>query len=216
MRQVRKAAAFWLPTVVVLMLTLVLVLFWPHKRRHAAQVLSLPEATASYVLLDGSYQALPGSPLGNPWFGPRSSTLPEREEIVVRRLPAPEYAGARPVTPWAPLPYRAPSNTLPNLADRPVADLLTGSLLQTTNRVALTLSPELQRSSFRFELPLNATTGLAAVARFSVELDAQGNVIHLLAEPGNSTALMRPLETAISRGHGTGAARGEVTVSWGR
>ena len=205
-----------MPTAIVMLLTLTLVLLWPHKRRRAVQSQSLPEATASYVLLEGSYLALPGSPLGNPWPGPRSSTLPDREEVVVRRLPAPEYAGAHPVMPWAPLPYRAPSNALPNLADRPVAEVLTGLPPLATNRVELTLSPGLQRSSFRFELPPSASTSLAGVARFAVELDARGNVIHLLTEPGNSSVQMRSLETAISRGHGTGAARGELTVTWGQ
>jgi len=212
-RQTRSATAFWMPTVVVLALTLLLVLLWPHKRRHAAGANSMPEAAASYVLLEGSYLALPGNPLlGNSWLGPRSSTLPEHEEAVVRRLPLPEYTGLGAVDPWAPMPRRTPSNAIPDLATRPVAAVLTG-LPPGSNSLAMTLSPGLQRCGFHFEVSPGLTTGLPAVARFYVELDNHGDVIHLLAESAENPASHRLLETAISRGHGTRAGSGEVTVS---
>ena len=198
----------------MLTLTLVLVLLWPHKRRHAAGP-GMPEATASYVLLEGSYQALPGTPLGNPWPGPRGSTLPEREEVPVRRLPRPEYTGLGEVSPWAPLPRSAPSNALPDLAVRPVAEVLTGQP-PATNRWAIILSPGLQRSGFHFDISAGVPTGLTTVAHFHLELNDQGEVIHLLSEPADNPAATRLLESAINRGHGERGGRGELTVSWGR
>ena len=214
-RQTRSAAAFWLPTVVVLSLTLVLVLLWPHRWRHATGPQSMPEASASYVLLEGSAVALPGNPLGNPWPGARGSSLPDHEDVVTRRLPSPEYTGLGDSSPWLPLPHGVSSNVLPNLADWPVADLLTGPA-SVTNSLTTTLSPGLQRSRFQFEVPPDVTTGMPMVARFHVELDDHGDVIHLLAESVENPAGLRLLESAISRGHGTRAASGEVTVSWGR
>ena len=203
-----------MPSLVVLALMLVLVLLWPHKWRHVAHPNSMPEATASYVLVEGSYAALPGNPLGDPWPGPRGSTLPEREDVVVRRLPAPEYTGLGVSAPWLPLPRRAQSNALPNLADRPVAEVLTG-LPSATNRLVTTLSPGLQRSGFHFEVPPEVMTGML-VARFHVELDEQGEVVHVLSEQNDNPTSLRLLESALGRGRGTRAGSGEVVVSWGR
>ena len=204
-----------MPSVVVLALTLVLVLLWPHKWRHATSSQSMPEATASYVLLDGSYAALPGNPLGNPWPGPRGSTLPEREDVIVRRLPSPEYTSSGTRNPWAPMPRSASSPVLPDLAIRSVAAVLTG-LPPATNCLSITRAPGLQRSDFLFEIPPGVTTGMPTVARFYVELDDTGAVIHLLAESNDNPAGLRLLEGALNRGHGTRAGSGEVTVSWGK
>ena len=213
-RQTRSATAFWMPTVVALALTLALVALWPHNRRHAV-ARNMPEASASYVLLEGSYSALPGNPLGNPWPGPGGSTLPEHEDAAVRHLPSPEYTGLAIMRPWTPAQPGFPSNTPPNLADRPVTAALTG-LAPAATGLTLTFSPALQRCGFHFELPPGMTTNAPTDARFHVELDDQGDVIHLLAEPGDNPAGARLLESAISRGHGTRAGSGQVTVSWGR
>ncbi|MEI8242999.1 MAG: hypothetical protein WCI17_07000 [bacterium] len=207
--------AYWLPAVSVLAMALVLVLLWPHNRRRGAHARSMPEAAASYVLLEGSYLVLPGNPLGNPWPGPGGGSLPEREDVTTRRLPAAEYTGLGIMSPWAPVPPGVPSNTLPNLAVRPVANVLTG-LPPETIGITVACSAGLQRSGFRFEVPPGVETGLPAVVRFQVELDDKGDVIHLLADPGDNPASARILETAVSRGHGTRAGRGEVQVSWGK
>ncbi|MEI6211465.1 MAG: hypothetical protein WCR06_07545 [bacterium] len=214
-RPARTATAFWMPVAAVLSITLALVLLWPQTRRHAMQNKSMPEASASYVLLEGSYVALPGNPLENPWPSTGSSAMPEREELVARRLPVAEYTGLGSMLPWMPAPVGAMSNLLPNLAARPVAEVLTG-LPPATNSFSLTISAELQRSGFHFEVPPDVTTGMAMVARFYVELDDRGNVFHLLAEPGDNPAGVRQLETAISRGRGTRAGRGQVLVACGR
>ena len=215
-RQTRSATAFWTPTAVVLALTLVLVLCWPHKQRHASQAHGMPEAMASYVLLEGSYAAFSDGPFRiPPWPGPGGSRLPDREETPIRRLPSPEYTGWGVIRPWTPLQRNALSNALPNLADRPVADVLTGLAPAATN-LAMTLSPGLQRCGFHVEFPPGVATNLPVDATFYVELDDKGDVIHLLAEPGDNPAGTRLLETAISRGHGACAGRGEVTVRWGR
>lgn len=215
-RATRSATAFWTPTAGALALTLVLVLCWPHKQRPALQSRNMPEATASYVLLEGSYAALPDNPLHNPWPGPGGAILPDREDAPARRLPAPEYTGWGVISPWAPLPRSARSNTVPNLADRPVANVLTGRAPATSSGFTETLSPGLLRCGFQFEIPPGVATNLPADASFYVELDDQGNVVHLLAEPGENPAGTRLLETAISRGHGTRAGRGQVLVSWGK
>jgi len=191
-----------------------LVLCWPHKQRPALQAHNMPEATASYVLLAGSYAA--DGPFRNPpWPGPGGPRLPDREEAPIRRLPAPEYTGWGVLRPWAPMQRSAPSNAVPNLADRPVADVLTG-LAPTTTGLTMTLSPGLQRCGFHVEFPPDVGTNLPAEASFYVELDDKGDVIHLLADPGDNPAGTRLLETAVSRGHGTRAGSGQVMVSWGR
>jgi hypothetical protein len=215
LRPARSAAAFWLPSVAVLVLTLLLLVLWPHEWRSVPKRASLPEATASYVLLDGSAPGVSGNPLGNPWPGPRTTALPERDPVVVRTLPSPEYTGARAVSPWSLAPLRAPAPVVANLALRPVAAVLTGVAL-ATNALAVTLSPTLQRSGFRFDLPPGLATTLPAVVRFYVELDDKGVVLHLLAEPSDNPVSSRLLETAIGRGRGTNAGCGQVEVSWGR
>jgi hypothetical protein len=209
----RSAASFWLPSGAVLVLTLLLLVLWPHEWRTVPRRVSLPEATASYVLLDGSVPAVSANPLGNPWPGPRATALPERDPVVVRPLPAPAYTGTREVAPWSPVPLRPPSNAMPDLAARPVADLLTGAM-RVTNRLAVTLSPGLQRRGFRFDLPPGIETGTPAVVRFFVELDDKGAVSHLLAEPGDNPASRRLLETAVGRGLGSGAGQGQIEISW--
>jgi hypothetical protein len=207
----RPGTTFWTPTLAVLAITLVLVLLWPHHLRRAAHAHGMPEATASYVLLEGSYAAPPGNP---PWPGPGRAILPEREDVTTRRLPSPEYTGLGVMRPWLPV-QRGVSNTMPNLAARPVADVLTG-LPPATNGLSMTLSPGLQRSGFHFEVPPDVATSMPTVARFHIELDDQGDVIHLLADPSDNPASVRLLETAINRGHGTRAGSGEVVVSWGK
>jgi len=216
-RQTRSATAFWMPSVAVLAITIVLVLMWPHKPRHvAAHVQSMPEATASYVLLEESYSALPGNPLGNPWPGPGGSMLPEREEAPgMHRLPSPEYTSIGILSPWTPTRLASPAIAAPNLAARPVTEVLTG-FAPVPAGPTMILSPGLQRSGFQFEMPPDVTTGMPTVARFHVELDDKGDVIHLLAEPADNPASARLLETAISRGHGTRAGSGQVVVSWGK
>jgi hypothetical protein len=199
----------------VLVLTLLLLMLWPHDWRRVPKRATLPEATASYVLLDGSTPGVSGNPLGNPWPGPRGTALPERDPVVVRTLPSPEYTGARAMAPWVPAAVRMPSNAMPNLALRPVAEVLTG-VARVTNCLAVTLSPQLQRSAFQFELPPGVATTLPAVVRFYLELDDKGAVQHLLAEPSDNPASSRLLETSLGRGHGTNAARGYLEVSWGR
>jgi hypothetical protein len=203
-----------MPTAAALALTLVLVLCWPRKQRHALQAHTMPEATASYVLLENSYSV--DLPFRNPpWPGPGGSRLPDREEAPIRRLPSPEYTGWGVISPWTPLQRSVPSNALPNLADRPVADVLTG-LAPATSDLTVTLSPGLQRCGFHFEIPPGMASNLPTDASFYVELDNQGDVVHLLAEPGDNPAGARLLETAVSRGHGTRAGSGQVQVSWGK
>ena len=214
-RSARSATTFWTPVAAVGALTVLLVLLWPRNPRHAAQAHSMPEATAAYVLLEGSYLALPGNPLGNPWPGPGGSALPERDDMAALRLPLPEYTGLTGVAPWTPTRLELPSNILPDLAVRSVASVLTG-LPPATNGLAITLSPGLQRAGFHFEIPPSVATNLPAVARFHVELDDKGEVIHLLTEPGDDPARARILETALNRGHGARAGSGEVLVSWGK
>lgn len=214
LRPARSAVSFWLPSVAVLVLTLLLLVLWPHEWRSVPRRASLPEATASYVLLDGSAPAVSANPLGNPWPGPRATALPERDPVVLRPLPAPTYLGAREVAPWSPVALRTPSNALPDLSARPVAELLTG-VAPVTNRLAVILSAGLQRSGFRFELPPGIETGTPAVVRFFVELDDKGAVSHLLAEPGVNPPSRRLLETAVGRGLGNAIGQGQVEISWG-
>lgn len=210
----RSGPAFWLPALGVLGMMVVLVLLWPRNHRHrAAQPHSIPEATASYVLLEGSYLL----PAGGPWWpGSGGPALPpERDDTPARRLPLPEYTGLGVMSPWTPAQLGMPSNFVPNLAARPVAAVLTG-LSPTANGLTLSLSAGLQRSGFHFDVPPGVVTSMTAVARFHVELDDKGEVIHLLAEPCDNPASLRLLETALGRGHGMRAGRGEVQVAWGR
>jgi len=215
MRQVRSVISFWLPTVVVLGLTLLLVLLWPSYRHRTTEATGMPEATAAYVLLGGrSYRTLPDHPLGNTWPGPKGSALSEREDIAARHLPLPQFTGLENVRAWTPAQLGAPSNTMPNLAARPVAHVLTG-VPPATNGLLVTISPVLRRSGFHFTVPPGVETNVPAEARFHVELDARGNVLYLLADPCDNSAVQRLLETAINCGHGARAGNGQVQVSWG-
>ena len=176
----------------------------------------MPEATASYVVLGGrSYRALSDNAPGVSWLSSRGSASAEREDVPARSLPPPEYMGLREVAVWVPAQVGAVSNALPNLAARPVTAVLK-DLPSATNGVTVSLSPGLQRSDFHFSVPPGIATNTPAEARFHVEIDAQGNVIYLLAEPSDNPAVQRLLETAIDGGHGIGAGRGQVLVSWGK
>lgn len=196
-----------------LVLVVLLVLLWPRNRHRSAHAHSMPEATAAYVLLEGS--ALPVNPLGPPWPGSGGSTLPERLDVATRRLPAPEYTGLVDPDPWQPARLEAPSNAVPDLADRAVASVLTG-LPPATNSLTVILTPGLQRSGFHFAVPPAVASSLSAVARFHVELGGHGEVIHLLSEPCDNPASARLLESALNCGRGTNAGSGQVQVTWGK
>ncbi len=212
----RRPVRFWSPVATVFGVTLLLILCWPGHRHAETRLNNLPEATASYVLLEGSYSALPGNPLGNPWPGPGSSSLPERDDTIpARHLPSPKYSGLISLLPWTPAQPAFPSNAPPNLAHRPVTDALT-ELAPAGGGMSLSLASGLQRAGFHFDLPADLPTNHPVDARFYVELDNSGSVVHLLAEPSDNPVAARLLESAISKGRGARAGGGQVQVSWGK
>jgi hypothetical protein len=208
-RPARRAPAFWLPTAILFGMTLLLLLVWPRRLHHRAPNGNLPEPSAAYVLLEG-YRSVPG-PIPP---GPPVDIL--GRDFTARRLPAAEYTGVGDLEPWMPALLALPPSAPPSLAARPVADVLSGAPLAATNTLAATLSAGLERCAFRFEIPAGVATGMPAVARFQVELDDHGEVVHLLADPCDNPAAARLLEAAVSRGRGTGPGRGQVTVAWGK
>ena len=215
-RPAGRPVRFWLPVATVLGMTLLLILCWPGHRHGEARSNNLPEATASYVRLEGSYSALPSDPLRNRWLDSGSSSLPERDDTLpARHLPSPEYSGLTSLLPWAPAQPAFPSNTPPNLAHRPVTDVLTG-LAPANGGMSLSLAPGLQRADFHFDLPADLPTNRTVDARFYIELDDSGRVVHLLAEPSDNPAAVRLLESAISQGRGARVGSGQIQVSWGR
>ena len=215
----RSATAFWTPTLLIAALTLILVLLWPRgHRRPAAR--GMPEPGAAYVLVEGpmsgvldleksfmhSSQEISGG----------SALLDDPESTSPRHLPAVEYVGAGLVGLWTPALPAASSNTVPDLAARPIAAPLPTGQRPLTNGVEVILSPGLQRCGFHFEVPPAAVTGAAAVARFHVETDAAGRVVHLLSEPCENPSSARLIEAAVNTGCAVRAGFGDVRVSWGK
>lgn len=176
----------------------------------------MPEPGAAYVQVDGaadlegSFRHAPQENNG------RSALLDDPESAVPRRLPDVAYIGVGAVGPWAPVPPAASANAVPDLAARSTAAPPMAGLQPRTNGIVVVFSPGLQRCGFHFDVPSAAVTGAAAVARFHVETDAAGRVMHLLSEPSENPAGARLIESAINTGRAACAGLGDVQVSWGR
>ena len=210
----RPATAFWTPPAAVAVLTLLLVLLWPHRpRRHAAA--GLPEPGAAFVVAARMPYIGPIMP-GVHGFGPTRSSLDETTSEAPHPLPAPEYRGIRPLATWMPAAVVAPSDRPPDLARRPVGPLLPESFPAPTGGCEIALSAGLQNAGFAFGVPVAAVTGAAVVARFHVEVGDDGRVLHLLAESSDNPAASRLLESAVSTGRASRACFGEIQVSCGR
>lgn len=206
-----------MPPAALVLATVLLVLCWPHARPVTAAP-SLPEPSAAYVLFEGGAQWILPASVADPAKRafPATTVLDDIAPVAPRNLPAPEYTPFSRVEPWQPdLSMTVPGFT-PNLAARPVADVLAGLQSPATGGVSVALSPGLQKCGFSFEIPDSVATNAPASATFHVETDDAGRVIYLLAEPSDNPSAARLLENAINIGRASRASRGDIQVSWGR
>ena len=214
----RSALSFWTPPAALVLATALLVLCWPHARPASVSP-SLPEPSAAYVLFEGGAQWVSPDSMLDPAkhvFDRATTVMEDAAPVAPRNLPAPEYTPFSRVEPWQPdLSMTVPAFT-PNLAARPVADVLSGLQSFCTGGVSVALSPGLQNCGFSFELPDSVATNAPASATFHVETDDAGRVIYLLAEPSDNPDAARLLENAINIGRASRAGRGDIQVSWGR
>ena len=150
--RLRPAASFWTPPAAVAVLTLVLVLLWPHRPRRPAAA-SLPEPAAAFVVAESgarSHLMRPDFPIfpDGPGTSPTRSTLEDVTSEAPRRLPAPAFDGVRPPAAWTPATVAAPPNRPPDLARRPVGPVLPQLFAAATGGCEVALSPGLQRCGF--------------------------------------------------------------------
>jgi hypothetical protein len=217
----RSAMLFWWPAVLLGLLAAGLWLLWPHSHGRygrTARPMRLPEPGAAYVTLAAGAQSLYlkldifASPSGL-GFGRMQAGFDAREAPAVRVRPPPEYLPAQAGGPWQLAAVAVPPLPVPRLCDPP-ADLPPPPPAAVTNGVRVALSPGLQRAAFAFDLPRANLPAAPGRVRGHVELGADGRVSQLLLEKDDAPLDSRGAEAVISRGRGTGPARGTVEVAW--
>jgi len=198
-------------------LMIFLVLLWPRAHRRPGGTHGMPEPGCAYVLFEGGM-----SGASNPERMFRSSrsqaglSLSENfDNTAVRQLPSITYGYVGLTGSWSAVRLAAASNATPDLARKPTGMPVQTDPCPSSPGMQVILSPALQHCGFHFTVPDEAVTGKAAVARFHVETDSSGRVIHLLAEPCDNPTGARLIETAINAGSASCAGFGNVQVSWG-
>lgn len=215
-RSARRLARFWLPPALIAALTASLLLLWPHPKHHPLR--SMPEASAAYVMMTGvvSYVLSPEA-ITRSWdlSSEHGSRLSDFETMAPRLLPPARYAPMA-ADVWGPARLDSLSNAVPDLAAlTPVVPAPVWGPAPA-NRWTVVLSANLRDAGFRLAMPAAASTNEPGTARFYVDLDEQGSVAHVLAEPSEHWSGTRAVEAAIFTSRADRAASGTVEVSWGK
>ena len=182
----------------------------------------LPDARASYVLLDPAYALQALKRMRTSWTAEGRPEGKGDDEMQLEAvdlndaLPSPSFLEQGAVYPgrWqpaavSPLPQPLPDLRIASAAD--ASDVV--RLRKATLGIRPSLDASLVAAGFKFPLPSGALPERTGSCRFYLETEVDGSVIHLLllSPWGKSAAVF---EQALLRGQAKGAVRGFVSFSW--
>ncbi len=208
---------YW-PVLLVLSLAVGLWLLWPAGIGASRSAARLPEPAAEYVRLAPGTDSL----------AVRPDEFAHRSGFGIGRL-VDDLRGVGPasVPPLPPPPFlpmtvaRTPralvgagAFDIPLLDGPDHADELSSSRRPPKAAFWSRLSPSLERSGFRFEPPIVASTAAVARALFLVEVGPDGRVRHVLADVAPHSVAVRALRESLERGSASTNASGYVDAGW--